>query len=233
MKVAICMSGGLRCFKETYQFTDKFIFSKLDYDLYFYGTENKEGKEQNLNDFTNLYNPKSVIINDTEFYTDIINSFDINWDKKQNLIPMFFNIYMCNELRKNSNVHYDIVIRCRPDCFFKQSIPEQDFINAATNTLLVPGCWSFGGVSDLFAIANSNVYNSYASTYLNLKEYFDANIIHPEIITHKQCEKHNLSVQSIEKYMEFEFPDIVDSTIENITFNNAGQRNFKYSYDKK
>jgi len=233
MKVAICFSGGLRCFKETYPYTKKYILSKLDCDIFFYGAENVEGKEQNYKDFLSLYRPKDFVINDNNFYTEIVNALPLNWDKKINVCSMYYNIYMCNELRKKTNIQYDIIIRSRTDCFYKSSIPQIDFEYALNNKLIVPGCWGFEGVTDLFAIANPSIYDKYADTFLHLTEYLNKNIIHPETIMKVNCERHNLDIHYIDKYMEFEFPDTLDASQENHTFTNASSRNFKYSYDKK
>ncbi len=62
MKVAVCMSGGLRCFKETFPFTEKFILSQYDCDLFFYGVENYEGQKQNYKDFLELLRIAVIIL---------------------------------------------------------------------------------------------------------------------------------------------------------------------------
>jgi hypothetical protein len=230
------MSGGLRCFKETLPYTEKFLFSNLDYDLFFYGVENNEGKEKNIIDFKNLYNPKKFVINDINFYQIFLETFHYkNPNIKKNLVQLHYNIMMCNKLRKKyeleNNIKYDVIIRCRPDGFFKTKIPDIDFENAINNNLVVPEDWSFGGISDIFAIMNDDVSNIYSSLYETIGEYFEQNLYSPEIIFQNHLKKHNVKIFFIEKYLENEFPDTLD--INNITFNNADQRNFKYSYDKK
>ena len=226
------MSGGLRCFKETFPFTEKFILSQYDCDLFFYGVVNYEGQKQNYKDFLELYKPKDVVINENDYYYSIVDKLPHVWDKKHNVVSMFYNIYMCNELRKKTNVAYDMILRVRPDCFFTKNIPSEDIQKVYDNKILIPGCWSFCGFSDLFAMANHNIFDIYASIYNNLKQYFSEHITSAERIVKEHCNKNCLEVCSIDKYMEFEFPDSL-TDLENITFINAGSRNLKYNYDKK
>jgi hypothetical protein len=98
--------------------------------------------------------------------------------------------------------------------------------------LIIPECWSFSGLSDLFAISNESTFNTYSDVFNHLKSYFSQNIFKPESILKHHCDKHNTQIHLIENYMRFEFPDIMDHTLDNITFNNAVRQNLKYSYDK-
>jgi hypothetical protein len=236
MKVAVCISGGLRCFKETFKFTEKFLLSEFDCDIFFYGVENKEGKNKNQTDFVSLYNPKDLVVNDTYHYHEIVNNFDINFNKKNNIISMFYNIYQCNLLRINHSmkhdIEYDLIIRYRPDCFMWKTISNEDIEQALQGKLVLPKCWSFSGITDLFAIGVNKTMNIYSNTYLNLNNIFNRNIILPEAILKSNCDLHNLEYFFTEKCMEFEFPDILDPNQKQITFNDAHKKNFKYNYDK-
>ena len=63
MKIALCLSGGLRNFKDTHYSFKNFILDKYDTDVFFYGLENKEGVDVNKKDLLDLYNPKNYQIN--------------------------------------------------------------------------------------------------------------------------------------------------------------------------
>jgi hypothetical protein len=196
--------------------------------------ENKDGKNINENEFVSLYKPKDFVINSTDYYDNIVKQF--NFNKKNNVIPMFYNIYQCNLLRINysikNNVNYDLIIRYRPDCFMWKPIPDKDIEQALQNKLVLPKCWSFSGITDLFAIGLNEIINKYSNTYLNLNNIFNENIFLPEAILKKNCDLHKLEYFFTDKCMEFEFPDSLDVNNENITFNNAHLQNFKYKYDK-
>lgn len=250
MKVALCMSGGLRCYKDTFNHLKKFVLDKLDYDLFFYGTENKEGADQNLIDFATLYSPKKCIVNTVDSYDVLLHEiFKINdlqlraggfASKLKNMIPMFFNIMQCNYLKneyeQQTGIKYDVVIRLRPDVFFIREFNEEELISAKKGLLVIPDPWNFcGGITDIFAMSNSPVMNLYSKIFESLKECYYKNIFHPETITKYHIDKNSLPIHIVTRHHEMEYPESLDLNNPDSLFwdrSKGQERNLKYSFDK-
>jgi len=249
MKIALCMSGGLRCYKDTYNHFKKFILNNLDCDLFFYGTENKEGAKQNFIDFTTLHSPKKCVINTIEYYNDLIyKKFDINnlqlqkgapAHRLKNMIPMFYNIRQCYLLKeqyeKETGITYDTVVRLRPDVFFIRNITTEEFEKASSGILVIPDAWNFGGITDLFAMSNSITMNTYSKIYESLQECFLNGVFHAETITKYNLDKYNIKIDMVSRHHENEYPESLDLSNPNSLVwdrTKGYERNLKYSFDK-
>ena len=69
MRIAICMSGGLRTFKIAAPLMmEKFIQPLKDrgyeIDFFFYGLSNKNGLHNNIKDVISIYKPKKYVVKD-------------------------------------------------------------------------------------------------------------------------------------------------------------------------
>jgi len=151
---------------------------------------------------------------------------------KDHQYPMFFKIYDCNELKKEyellNNFKYDLVIRTRFDLEFGWVPPSlvtkptskstdniieidkneiKDAINNDVLYLSKELCRRivFGWVSDVFAFSNSEIMDTYSSTYL----YFHniVNIMKPDrLISAENILYYNLENNNIEtKHTNFTF----------------------------
>jgi hypothetical protein len=180
MKIALCLSGGLRNFKDTYFSFKNFLLDKHDVDVFFYGLENKEGIEKNKKDLIDLYNPKKFHINTEDFYKNIKSViFEYNQKKEANTYYSFFNVMKCIELKseyeKENRFKYDIVIRSRTDCFWFREITEDELKDAQSN-IITPIEWSFKEVNyfsrfDGFAIGSSEMMDDYSCLFKRIDEY--------------------------------------------------------------
>jgi hypothetical protein len=180
MKIALCLSGGLRNFKDTYYSFKNFLLDRYDVDVFFYGLENKEGVDKNTIDLINLYNPKKFKINTNSFYETLKSElFNIDQKKEANTYYSFFNVMKCVELKSEYEIEnkfkYDIVIRSRTDLFWFREI-NKDEIDLAKNNILTPEEWSFKGVNnfgrfDGFAIGTSDLINEYSKLFERIEEY--------------------------------------------------------------
>lgn len=143
MKVALCLSGHMRGYRQTFPSIKHHILDRFDTDVFIstwsepgYWTSDDEKCLDNYNEeFTDLnasivdlYNPVQVDIEDLSVellskFTDISKSIERRckkrWGKPQNIVGMYYKIHRCNEIKnmyvESSNVKYDLVIRCRPD----------------------------------------------------------------------------------------------------------------------
>lgn len=207
--MALCISGGLRNFKDTHYSFVKYLLSKHEVDVFFYGLENKEGKENNINDFKNLYNPKNCIVNSKDYYENI------NFPYKESSCCAFYNIYMCNELKKSyenlNNFKYDYVIRSRADIFWFRYISDDEF-NLANDSILIPQEWAFKAPSrpyarsDMFALGNSMLIDAYSSLFTRINEYINEIGTHPESLCGYHILKNSIPNIENERCFVFEYP---------------------------
>ena len=210
MKIALCMSGGLRNFIDTHYSFDYYLLSQHDVDVYFYGLENKEGFTKNQEDFKKLYNPKEMVINTKEYYETIHCPF-----QQSSVFYSFYNIFMCNELKRKyeiqNNFKYNLVIRSRADYFWFRCLTNIE-LQLAQNNILIPADWAFKGVrpyarADVFAIGGSKLMDTYSLMFDKISDYINViGMFHPESL----CGYH-LMINSIpnienERCVVFEYP---------------------------
>jgi hypothetical protein len=210
MKIALCLSGGLRNFKDTQYSFQEYLLSTHDVDVFFYGLENRDGSEINRQDLEQLYHPKISVVNNQQYYDSIPCPYHL-----PSAYYAFYNIYMCNELKKQYEIKngfkYDLVIRSRTDCFWFRYIREQEF-ELAKHNIMIPADWAFKGVnpyarSDMFAFGNSELMDSYSLMFTRLKEYTDTiGMFHPESICGYHLLLNNIPNIENERCFVFEYP---------------------------
>lgn len=212
-RIALCISGALRNFKDTFYSFEEMILSRHDIDVFFYGAENCEGAEQNEKDLIALFKPKKYTINKSSFYNTTTFSH-ASLRPSPTLYYSFFNILKCNELKiqfeQENNFEYDLVIRCRADHFWFRPITTEE-IELAKNYILFPWEWSFNCVSnfalcDMFAFGTSNRMNLYSTAYNHIDEYCKKIKYHPESIIGYHVHKNNIPFKEISRHVIYEYP---------------------------
>jgi hypothetical protein len=206
MKIALCLSGALRNFEDTFYSFKHFVLDRYSTDVFFYGACNKQGVELNTQILTKLYQPKKYVINTDAFYNSLA---------KNNTSYMFYNILKCNDLKTSfeneNNIKYDLVIRARPDCFWFRFLSDEEITLSKTG-VLTPVEWSFRGVndcarSDMFAIGSSDLMNRYSQIYNNIDEYSKTHIgYHPESLCGYHMQQQNISNIEYKRCIVFEYP---------------------------
>ena len=135
MKIAILISGYLRTFQNNINHFKFNLLQNHDIDIYIHKTTNEENdKYNNKSDWSkikSLINPKIILeTNDLHFN----NNCKIN-----NVINQFYKFYILNKVKNNiekeENIVYDIVIKWRPDILLNNKI---DFKNIEKNTVYIP-----------------------------------------------------------------------------------------------
>lgn len=211
MRIALCLSGGLRNFKDTYYSFKEFLLDKHEVDVFFYGLENKEGKNQNESDLIQLYDPKSYVINTPDDYSQIPCPYDI-----KSSFYAFYNVLKCNGLKSEQEFiqgyKYDVVIRSRTDYFWFRELTNQELILAKDN-ILIPKEWAFKEVNDFarfdgLAIGNSNAMDIYSSLFFHIDEYCKGFKFHPESLCGYHLMTKNLSNVEIDRPVIFEYPSL-------------------------
>ena len=218
MKVALCLSGHLRKFEQTFYSLNTHLLRKYNPDIFIH-TWDKLGfscpyKTDSVLSSTNiklskinqLYNPKKIIIESSDFVEHLKSEGDkyaphLKGQPKHvgHMASMFYKIYACNELRKlfelENNLNYDCIIRCRPDLVFNDSVVLPDKIEE--NTIWIPKFISHHNwYTDQFAIGSSDVMDLYSSVYFDIPEYFQAKMdFYPEKFMFWALHKKNINVK--------------------------------------
>lgn len=209
MKVALCLSGGLRNFKDTYYSFKHFIIDKYETDVFFFGLENKEGIDQNTKDLIELYNPKKFKINKSEFYNSVTCKYDI-----PSSFYAFYNVLKCNDLKseyeRENNFKYDLVIRSRTDYFWFRYLTSHE-LDLAKNNILIPKEWAFKEVNwfarfDGFALGSTDLINSYSDLFNHIDEYAKNIKFHPESFCGYHLLFNNIPNIEIDRSVIFEYP---------------------------
>lgn len=188
IKVALILSGSVRNIEDTFKSMEYYLLNKFkNIDVFFYGCENVYGKDKNIEFLTEKFSPKKMVVNEKSFYS---NFSDINKS-----IIAFYNVMMCNELKKEYEVEngfkYDLVIRTRMDLFWMKDISDNEIELALSGNILIPLKWAFRsglpwngpnpfGYSDFYAISNNELFNFYANAYKFLGDFTRLYPYHPE-----------------------------------------------------
>jgi len=120
-KIALCLSGQARSWRESYPFLKKNLLDIHDVDIY-YHTWVEKGSTDYIVGMDELYKPLGSRFN-TPFNKDNINAKYPRVASPNfpacNTYSMFYSIFMANLIRKENeidrNKKYDIVIRSRFD----------------------------------------------------------------------------------------------------------------------
>lgn len=217
MKVALILSGQFREAKYCYKGIKENILDIYNPDVFISTWTNSSnitpsgwfGNYQNddctISDIIEMYKPKSIELDtfDDEEYQPFKKMADkldskINYKTKStNVNAMWYKRHRANLLRKQfedlNNFKYDVVISSR----FDLEILEPLSFELKENHLLIPIGFDWcEGLSDLFALGNSDTMNDYFDLY-NLMEYYrlEKNVsAAPELIMKYHVSHKNLEV---------------------------------------
>lgn len=224
MKLALCISGLMRTYKETANSVLRHICQLYDTDI-FVSTWNILGKSVSkfsrtpTDDVVNniaIYRTygnrvRGVIIDDYASYKGVNGltwqKAKYEWGKANNLegicrvehlFAMCYKIKQCNELKNvyaaSQHVHYDCVMRCRADMLFNRNIK---ILEVKPNTIYTPSIYTWDKVNDQFAYGDTKVMDTYSSMHDYIEEYdkLDGmNITCPEYLL-----QHHLREQHIDQ----------------------------------
>jgi hypothetical protein len=181
MKIALCISGLSRPYKESFDSLYKHIISKLNPDIFI-----STWQDLNNNAFNELYKPlifESEIYNEETFnrfvnFESYVNKFGFF---PKNLLPMYYKIYKANLLKTShenfTKEKYDLVIRTRSDLLYSNDITSIEIEECLANKSLVfcrkdtehdstyneiDWCW------DQFAFGSSFAMDIYSNTINNI-----------------------------------------------------------------
>ena len=192
LRVALCLSGQMRTYKQCYYKLKKNIIDVLEPDIFIHtwkDTGTKIGDMETTcvskSELKEMYNP--ISLNVEEFKKDFFYAMhNLKIPKKlkgvsghKTILPMHHKMKACNELKKKQEKRqgalYDVVIKSRPDMYINEKIPESTLY--CFNIL-----WHYGWtdldnqVSDMFALSSSKNMDYYCSILDNIQKYWNDNV---------------------------------------------------------
>lgn len=169
LKTAVCISGHCRALKQTWKNIQENLLNRIgDYDLFMYAPKDEYSDRASLLKPTVLKKVEDHYIDEG----DLINGKNCRLKTGvQPYLQQLYGLKMCNRLRvnyaKQMDIHYDCVIRCRPDILFLKPL-EGNIEKLDLNYIYLPDFHQFDGCNDRFAIGNE----SNMSIYLNKFDHF-------------------------------------------------------------
>ena len=198
MKVAVCISGQPRNYKQGYQELKKHFLDKYDCDIYLHTWKDTNSTmggghkfstpveyqftEDDYNNILELYQPEQSFFQlPIPFDTTEVKGH-LGY-KLHNILSGYYSVYACDKLLQDSDKQYDVVIRTRfdlaftdyvsPECLFLQDITELDL--NSVNVFQYPIVNGFptrvSEVDDLFAVGSMEVMGIYSSCFSFMLKY--------------------------------------------------------------
>lgn len=139
-KIAMCISGYLRTFKDCYPTIKKNILDGNDIDIFIH-TYDKIGNSSgwrhpidlsediDMDFLESIPNVKAIAVqkwDNIKYQFEKFRKYQPRITNINVIATVFYKIYMCNELRKDyereNNIKYDLIIRMRGDQIFEKKI---------------------------------------------------------------------------------------------------------------
>jgi hypothetical protein len=147
MKVALILTGHLRCWEKVFRNTKNHIIDKYDTDVFIHTWEREaywdphsskgvteNGPKLNVNDVCDAYKPIHIQVDNFEDYEyDFQNrakKYENFYHVPKNQISMWYKVgagveQMEHHMLQTGKV-YDMVVRMRPDLVFNENLPQFD-----------------------------------------------------------------------------------------------------------
>jgi hypothetical protein len=182
MRIAICISGQPRNFKQSYVSLKKYFLDKHDCDIYFHswktpsfestnfggGNHQYQLNEEDYNELVELYQPKNYILEQPIVFDASGYQCPIWRQPLNNTLSMFYSIYKSFQLIEGE---YDYVVRTRFDLDY--SLFNLEF---SENNINIPE-WNTDlnvkhrGFYDVFAFGPQQLMKVYSEVFSNVISY--------------------------------------------------------------
>lgn len=167
-RVAVCLSGSCSGLDQTYQNLQENVLSPLahygDIDLFMYVPDDTNAE------YSVVLNPTVLKVVPDHHLDEgnLLNGRDCQLKVGiQRYLQQLYGLKMCDQLRQayeqENDIHYDAVLRCRPDLFFESVLPDLTILDL--NYIYVPDFHMFEGCNDRFAFGNSENMAIYMKKY--------------------------------------------------------------------
>jgi hypothetical protein len=182
MKIAICISGQPRNFKQSYVSLKKYFLDKHDCDIYFHswktptfestnfgdGNHQYQLGEKDYNELVELYQPKKYILEQPIVFDASGYQCPIWRQPLNNTLSMFYSVYKSFQLIEGA---YDYVIRTRFDLDYSKfnlEYPKEGLILPEWNTDFRV---KHRGYYDVFALGTQPSMKIYSEVFSNIISY--------------------------------------------------------------
>jgi hypothetical protein len=182
VKVAVCISGQYRAYKQGYEYLKRNLLDKYDCDVFIHSWYNNNIYP--ADDVRDLYKPVSYAfqlpISKYEGYDETFTNVPgAGWYPPTATISMFQSMFRTLTMKCEHELkhgHYDWVVRTRFDYALNGTIP---FESIKRDKVYIPNCRmvstkDFG--NDQFAFGSNRVMNEYMSTYLYMRQFYDEGV---------------------------------------------------------
>lgn len=196
MRIALCISGQPRFFKEGYASIKETFLDRYDCDIFIHswysdslvgqsydtthnGSANKVGAVERgtPQQILDLYKPTGCIFEQPKTFNTNLSYTNENLKEGVNpngVYSMFYSIHKANELKKQheveSGVKYDVVLRLRFDLRFKSQIDLESFDR---DTLYVLKSGNPTVYYDIFGFGSSELMNSYGDVFFEIERIWN------------------------------------------------------------
>lgn len=204
-RVAVCLSGRCCGLDRAHRNLQKNLLDPLGhYDLFMYVPDDAYAG------FASLLNPTVLaVVPDRDLDegglrngTDCLLKVGL-----QRYLQQLHGLKMCDRLRqayeKKHDIHYDAVLRCRPDLLFESPLPDLSALDM--NYIYVPDFHMYEGCNDRFAIGNPenmtiymkkfDDWHAYVSSWINASQ--DAPPVTAEMFTGGQLRQYGIDVRRL------------------------------------
>jgi hypothetical protein len=182
MKIAICISGQPRNFKQSYISLKEYFLDRYNCDIYFhtwkannfestnfgFGNTQYLLTEEKYNDLIQLYNPKKYILEQPIIFDASDYKCPIWRQPLNNTLSMFYSIYKSIQLIEEE---YDYIVRTRFDIDYSKlnlELPQEGIILPEWNTDIRV---KDRGYYDIFAIGKQSDMVLYSQIFSNVIGY--------------------------------------------------------------
>lgn len=182
MKIAVCISGQYRAYKQGYEYLKRNMLDHYDCDIFIHTWYNNDIYV--ADDVKALYQPKNwrcdMPISKEEGYDEIFtNTPNAKGWPPTATVSMFYSLFQSLRLKTDYELKhgkYDWVVKTRFDYAVNGVIP---FEQLDKNRLYIPNCRmtpmrDFG--NDQFAFGSNAIMTDYMSTYLYLRFYYEGGV---------------------------------------------------------
>jgi len=198
MKVALCLSGHLRSYKDSYSSLFDKIIDPLKCDIFIHtwdkigfdgvrGDQSLVNVDVNRDELIEFYKAKDVLVEKTKAFntSKYHNRMGPGTRNANTVISMFYGLKQCNDLKLKfesvNNFTYDVVIRARPDILINEFSSNEVSNSVNHDGIYFPKFGNYHGLNDQFAFGKSAHMNVYSNFYLSLDRFFNMGCLwHPE-----------------------------------------------------
>lgn len=168
MRVAVCISGGMRTYKKCFDNVNESLFQPFDCDVFL---STWLDDETDWSDVVAKYRP---IAFELEKQKPFIDFKETDGSSNLSIISMYNKIRQCNNLKsKHEDLikkQYDVVVRIRPDVVLNKKMM-MDEVNDTKN-IYIPSCGPKGTwISDVFAFGSSRLMNLYSDAAAHIPSF--------------------------------------------------------------